>query len=152
MFIAAPCGDHEPIPLPDIKRRHRGALSNAMKGWVPMSWNWNDIENNKPTVADDRTAAVDDGEVIDKTARDVPAQAHAHAHPRVHRLRSQLDQAAQAARGHVAQHPLSATLVAAAGAALVTGLLFALGRQQSQVQGLSKLRRTAVARMPWLAR
>lgn len=113
-----------------------------------MSWNVNDIETTKPTMADDRSATVGNDEVISKVLPHDSASAKA----KMQSLKGQFDHATRAARGHVSQHPLSATLVAAVGGALVTGLLLVLGRQQTQAQGMKRMRKVAVNRLPWLAR
>jgi len=74
----------------------------------------------RPTLADERSATADDGQVIERT---LPAQAAGVKA----RMRSGVERVAGATRGYVSQSPLSATMMAAAGGAAVTALLLLAG-------------------------
>ncbi len=87
--------------------------------------NSNDDEA-KPTVADEVSSVVDDEQVIFKT---LPA--HMSHSPR---LKSRVNHAVDVIRGYVIEQPVQAVLIAAAGGAALTALVFAVTKSRSQLR------------------
>jgi ElaB/YqjD/DUF883 family membrane-anchored ribosome-binding protein len=106
-----------------------------------MNWNQDEV---KPSIANERSVVVDDGEVIDSTLPNSPTR------PVSARVKEQYEHAVEATRGYVAERPLHATLIAATGGAVLTGLLLLLGKQRHAPQRKRHLRHAV--RMPWLTR
>ena len=78
--------------------------------------------NATPTVADEVSAVIDDTQVIAKT---LPVM---RTPPAARQLKGHLDRALNVIRGYVIKKPMQAVLIAAAGSAMLTALLFACMR------------------------
>jgi len=86
------------------------------------------VDMQGPRVADERSAQVDDKRVIERTQ---PARSTDNLRAR---MRDRVQHATEAARGRVAQAPLSSTAMAAVGGAALTALAMLMGARLQQTR------------------